>query len=185
MPFLLGVVVGASLTYNYVVLEASESEVEAVDFTLSRSVPKAIYIPALDVSADFEEPLGLNEDDQIDVPKGYDTVAWYQFSPTPGEMGPAIVLGHLDSLEGPEVFYKLRHLKKNDTIEILRADGLKAIFAVTELSWHRQTGFPTEAVYGDLDFAGLRLITCSGEYDHNQARYSHNLVVYAKLVAVR
>ena len=180
--FVLGLVVGASGVYNLTHYREPISALptEAVA-KIDASLPVRINIPAVSVEAEFEEPLGVNEAQEIEIPKNFDTVAWYQHSPTPGELGPSVILGHMDSYAGPEIFYPLRWLKAGDTIEIVREDGSTATFTVTELKWHRQSGFPTEAVYGDIDHAGLRLITCSGDYDHVERRYSHNLIVYATL----
>ena len=99
-----------------------------------------------------------------------------------GELGPAVVLGHVDSKEGPEVFYYLRELEVGDLIFIDREDGTTATFAVSRLEQHPQNGFPTEEVYGNIDHAGLRLITCSGVYNRGAARYTHNPIVFAELV---
>jgi sortase (surface protein transpeptidase) len=83
------------------------------------------------------------------------------------------------------VFFSLGQLKEGDEIEIQRVDGSIAVFAVTKLERPEQSSFPTREVYGDINHAGLRLITCTGVYDRDVLRYSHNLIVYAKLVATR
>lgn len=151
-------------------------------YVLSGSKPVRLTIPSINVDALFEEPLGLNADQGIEVPDSFDSVGWYEHGPTPGELGPAVVLGHVDSVSGPAVFYSLGQLTPGDTIAITREDGSVAVFRVTGLARYEQEGFPTELVYGDLDHAGLRLVTCSGIYDRGAQRYSHNLVVYAALI---
>lgn len=93
-----------------------------------------------------------------------------------------MILGHVDSKAGPAVFWSLGVLKPGDEVFVDRTDGSVARFVVTELRRVDQDEFPTRDVYGDIDHAGLRLITCSGTYDRGKARYSHNLIVYAKLV---
>lgn len=163
-------------------LGTSSESAEVVIAPLARAVPLRIRIPAQSIEAVFEDPLGLNYDGTIAVPVAYDTVGWYQFGPTPGEIGPAVVLGHVDSFEGPAVFYTLGQLAPGDEVLIDRADGTTATFLVERLERHEQEGFPTAEVYGDIDHAGLRLITCSGTYDRSSLRYSHNLIVYARLV---
>ena len=151
---------------------------------LPAAAPERLHIPRLALTATFTEALGLNEDRTIEVPESFASVGWYRYGPTPGELGPAVVLGHVDSYRGPAVFYSLGQLRPGDEIRIDRADGTTATFAVTRLARHAQSAFPTAAVYGDIDHAGLRLITCSGTYDRGTLRYSHNLIVYAELVAV-
>lgn len=154
---------------------------QSTQVTLAAAEPTRIRIPAIDVDTTFETPLGVNDDGTIEVPETYEQVAYYAYGPTPGERGPAVVLGHVDSYSGPAVFWPLRKLESGDQILIDRKDGTTATFLVTRLEDHEQSGFPTRTVYGDLDHAGLRLITCSGTYDRNTLEYSHNLIVFAEL----
>jgi len=150
--------------------------------TLEASIPVRIRIPKISVDARFESPLGLGSNGEIEVPEAFDTVGWYKYGPTPGERGPAVVVGHVDSLHGPEVFYRLRTLSRGDRVEIDREDGSVVVFEVTRIMQTEQDSFPTEEVYGDIDHAGLRLVTCSGSFDRGTFRYSHNLIVFARLV---
>ena len=161
--------------------EVIEGTVAVQGPVLPASEPVRIDIPTLGVSAPFETPLGLQPNNEIEVPTGYETVGYYQYGPTPGELGPAVVLGHVDSIDGPAVFYSLGQLVEGDEIDITRADGSTATFVVTRLERHLQSGFPTEQVYGNINHAGLRLITCSGTFDRGEQRYSHNLIVFAEL----
>lgn len=163
-------------------LEATQTVYVATSEVLPYAEPKRIRIPSVGIDAVFEAPLGVTEDGAIEVPKAFDTVAWYKHGPTPGERGPSIVLGHVDSYEGPEVFHPLKRLDAGEKIYIDREDGSTATFVVTKLQAYPQSGFPTGLVYGDLEYAGLRLITCSGSFDYGAQRYSHNLIVFAVLV---
>ena len=147
--------------------------------------PQRLLIPALGIDTTFGPSLGINPDQTIEVPDSFTRVGYYRFAPTPGEVGPAVVLGHVDSYEGPAVFYRLGELTGGDTIEIERTDGSVAVFVVTRLERHPQSGFPTAKVYRDLNYAGLRLITCSGTYDQATTEYSHNLIVFARLQAIK
>lgn len=155
------------------------------DAPLSPAYPEHMRIPSIGVDAPFAVPLGVDSNKEIEVPEGYEEVAYYKHGPTPGQLGPAVVLGHVDSVAGPAVFYSLGQLEEGDLIEIDREDGVTAIFEVERLERHEQRGFPTRKVYGDLAYAGLRLITCSGSYDREIQRYSHNLIVFARLVDSR
>ncbi len=144
-------------------------------------LPTTLRIPDLGLTADFTNPLGLQSNQEVEVPAEYETVGWYKHSPVPGELGPAVILGHVDSLDGPAVFYALGQLDKGDDIVIGLSDGSEATFKVTGSEKYEQSSFPTSLVYGDIDHAGLRLVTCSGWYDSDTSRYSHNRVVFAKL----
>jgi sortase (surface protein transpeptidase) len=184
----LGMAVGALLMHQYIETQFSSDPVLTGEInsapdaaSLPSSEPAYISIPTIGLSASFEEPLGLNPDRTIEVPDTYEKVGWYQFGPTPGEIGPAVVLGHVDSFRGPAVFYRLKELKEGDPIMVTRKDGSVAIFRVTAQRNYAQSDFPSELVYGDINHAGLRLITCTGVYDKGVQRYSHNLIVYAAL----
>lgn len=156
--------------------------VEESPASLARSAPILLRIPRIDVATSFAGALGLNDDNTVEVPSSYEEVGWYKYGPTPGEIGPAVVLGHVDSYQGPAVFYRLGQLEAGDLIYVDRADGSTVTFRVTSLERHPQSDFPTAKVYSDIPYAGLRLITCTGTYDRNVLRYTHNLVVFAELV---
>ncbi len=152
---------------------------------LARSLPVTLTIPALGLQAPVGE-VGLGPDGGIEVPvpgPTYDLPAWYRYSPTPGELGPAIIEGHLDTPTGePSVFYGLALLAAGNEIVITRADSQVLTFRITEVARYAKTDFPTSAVYGDLDHPGLRLLTCGGALDE-EGNYRDNVVVFATLVA--
>lgn len=152
--------------------------------TLPRSKPISIDIPAIGVHSDMQS-LGQTPDGALEVPDGalYDQAAWYRHSPTPGSLGPAIVLGHVDSAEnGPSVFFNLGELRAGDIVTIDRANGSTAVFAVDEVHSYAKDDFPTQVVYGDIDHAGLRILTCGGAFDDSAGHYLNNIVVFASLV---
>ncbi|SDO37538.1 class F sortase [Geodermatophilus sp. DSM 45219] len=145
--------------------------------------PVRMHIPAIGVTSDLLQ-LGLNPDDTVEVPPlSEDAPAgWYRHSPTPGELGPSVILGHVDSAEyGPGVFFELGALVPGDTIDVTRADGTTAVFAVDRVVSHPKAQFPTDEVYGDTDHAALRLVTCGGAFDERSRSYLENVIVYASL----
>jgi hypothetical protein len=153
----------------------------ATSSVYNSSEPVQLDIPAIELSAPFTDSLGLASNGEISVPETYTDVGWYKFSPTPGELGPSVILGHVDSYTGPAVFWSLGKVSLGDEIHVTRADGSVVTFEVEGLERYPQADFPTEKVYGNITYAGLRLITCSGTYNKGAKRYTHNLVVYAKL----
>lgn len=166
------------------VVYVSEDQVEdpvVATSTFARSAPIRLVIPKIDLDTTFEAPLGLNTDQTVSVPESYNKVGWYKNGATPGEIGPAVILGHVDSYRGVAVFFLLGQLEAGDEVEVTREDGTVATFVVTSKERVLQSEFPTEKVYGDIDHAGLRLVTCTGVYDKGDLRYSHNLIVYAEL----
>jgi sortase (surface protein transpeptidase) len=143
--------------------------------------PKQIRVDSLKINAPIVE-LGLNADRTLEVPSVASDVGWYRNSPTPGAVGASILVGHLDSVRGRAVFYDLKNIKVGDMIEIEREDGSIEAFKVDFFDVYNQDNFPTEKVYGNIDFEGLRLITCSGKYNYVHGRYTDNLVVYASKI---
>lgn len=191
----LGLIIGAAFTWRVIeVAYQTTNSFEAIEIgevatssdptaeVLGSSEPVTLHIPKLALDIPFEPPLGLKQNGEIEVPRAFDTVGWYKYGVTPGERGPAVVLGHVDSYKGPAVFYSLGQLEVGDEVAIDREDGTTAVFRVTGYERVSQSEFPTERVYGAIDHAGLRLITCTGTYSRTQDRYSHNLIVYADLV---
>ena len=152
---------------------------------LSASRPTAVRMPGIDVESSIHG-LGLDEQGQLMVPSGerYDEVAWYDGSPTPGEVGPAVLEGHVTGTGyAPSVFFELGDTRKGDRIEVDRADGSTATFEVTEVKSTPKDDFPRVDVYGATDGPELRVITCGGTYDENAGRHLDNVIVFAELVA--
>jgi sortase (surface protein transpeptidase) len=125
--------------------------------------------------------LGLRADGTLEVPKGGFPAGWYDRGPTPGEVGPAVIVGHVD-MNGPGVFYKLHSMKPGDRVTITRADGSKPVFRVKQVTQYPKNSFPTKLVYGNIDHAALRLITCGGTFNSQTGHYEDNLVVFADLI---
>ena len=149
--------------------------------TLAESLPLTVSIPALGVSSDVMR-LGLEDDGSMEVPPGAYPAGWYEGGPTPGELGPAVLAGHVDWAGDAGVFAGIGTLAAGDEIRVGRADGRIAIFRVERAERFAKDRFPTAAVYGDIDHAGLRLITCGGAFDEGVQDYRDNVVVFARLV---
>lgn len=156
--------------------------------TLASSTPTSIAIPAIAVDSALLK-LGLNANGTIQVPPLGNTpetneAAWFDGSPTPGSRGPSIIEGHIDSaFQGPSVFFKLGSLRPGDDVDVTLSDGTVAVFTVTGVREYAKAAFPTSVVYGNTDFAALRLITCGGAFDYTTGHYLSNTVVFASLTS--
>ena len=146
------------------------------------SPPVRLLIPRISVDAPVE-PGALNADGSVEVPPADrpGQVDWYREGPAPGQTGPAVILGHLDTRRGPAVFHRLPQLRPGDRIEIRRQDGGTVVFQVRELRQAPKSGFPTQAVYGDTASPQLRLITCGGRVAAD-GHYTDNIIVLADLL---
>jgi sortase (surface protein transpeptidase) len=150
---------------------------------LGASVPVHLDIPAINVSTALIE-LGLNADGTIAVPplQAGAPAGWYRNLASPGEVGPAVILGHVDTArDGPAVFYQLRELRPGDEVSVRRADGRTAVFGVDRVAEYPKAQFPSGEVYGATDRPVLRLITCGGTFDRLHRSYRGNVIVYATL----
>lgn len=131
--------------------------------------------------------LGQAADGSLAVPRpgpDYNRAGWYRYSPTPGALGPAVIVGHVDSAQGgPSVFFRLGELHPRDLVRVTRQDGTVAVFAVEQVKRYAKATFPTQLVYGNTDHAALRLITCGGRLDRRSGHYLDNVVVTASLVS--
>ncbi|MFG2797882.1 class F sortase [Streptomyces pseudovenezuelae] len=150
---------------------------------LERSVPQKVTIPSLGVSSVLET-LGQNADGAMTTPKDPDLAGWYEPGPTPGSEGPAVIAGHVTWNGADAVFKKLKTIKTGDTVEVAREDGRTVTFTVDRVEEYPKDGFPTLEVYKNLDHAGLRLVTCGGEFDADRHYYPNNVVVFATMTAV-
>jgi Sortase domain len=161
------------------------AETKPKGLVLRGSTPTHLSIPAIGVNASLLN-LGLNSDDTVQVPPLSDVAkaGWYRYSPSPGELGPSIILGHIDSARsGPGVFFKLGALRKGNTVSVRRADNGVAVFRVDAVAKYPKNHFPTSTVYGNTDHAALRLITCGGKFNSSTHHYVDNIVAYASLVS--
>ncbi|MDQ6898370.1 MAG: class F sortase [Candidatus Dormibacteraeota bacterium] len=140
--------------------------------------PQRIEIAGIGVSSTLSR-VGLEPDGTIQVPSDHDQAAWYAGGPAPGEQGPAVILGHLDSFTGPGVFWNLAKLHPGDPLTVVRQDGVAVGFHVTRVESFPRDRFPVADVYGALPGPELRLITCGGTWDWGARRYGSNLVVFA------
>jgi hypothetical protein len=145
---------------------------------LAESKPTRLQISSIEVDAPLID-VSKNPDSTLEVPKDSKVAGWYSLGPTPGEKGPSIIAGHVLDNYGVGVFWRLHEIKKGQVIEVTRADGKVAKFKVDMVKQYPQNKFPTEKVYGNIDYAGLRLITCGGTFNHLKQRYSDNTVVFA------
>ncbi|GAA1575013.1 hypothetical protein GCM10009678_67140 [Actinomadura kijaniata] len=150
---------------------------------LPASPPARLRIPDLGVDAEVMR-VGQNDDRTVQVPPfaRSDDVGWYEHGPAPGARGSSVMLGHYDDLDGQAVFFRLHRLKPGATVRVVRKDRRTAVFTVDAVERVPKWEFPRNRVYGDVRYAGLRLVTCGGAYDKRDHSYRDNVIVYAHLV---
>lgn len=158
------------------------------DVVLAPSPPIAIDVPVIGVQSNLQY-LGVTSENTPEVPAPgphYDEAAWFKYSPAPGSVGAAVIVGHVDSATGGRsVFFNLGMLRPGDEVLVTRADGSVAVFTVDGVRRYSKDEFPSVTVYGDTAHASLRLITCGGEFDRATGHYQDNIVVFASLTDTR
>lgn len=149
--------------------------------------PVQICIPVLRVAASVMQ-LGLNKDRTVEVPplSRVGDAGWYKYSAAPGESGPTVILGHVDSAQyGQGVFFRLGQLRTGDTVEVGRADGAIVSFRIDRVSEVAKNKFPTDAVYGATSHPAIRLVTCGGRFNAATSSYEDNIIAYGTLLKIR
>jgi hypothetical protein len=153
---------------------------------LEPSRPTRLVIPSIGVQARVQD-VGLADDGSVDVPSlvRHNEAGWFDRGPTPGQFGPAVIVGHADTRTGPSVFYHLGKLKPGARIEVTRRDRRVAVFEVNSVEHFGKAKLPIDRVYGDYSRPALRLVTCGGRWLGGGTGYSDNVIVFASLVASR
>lgn len=150
--------------------------------SLRRSAPTRVKIPRIGVDAPLAS-VGVLRSGEIEVPPldRPGLAGWYRLGPSPGEQGPAVILGHVNTRRGPAVFNRLRELTRGDKVTVTRTDGSTVVFTVEATEQASKHRFPTKRVYGHVDGAALRLITCGGVLNPRSHSYTDNIIIYATL----
>jgi hypothetical protein len=153
---------------------------------LEPSRPTRLVIPAIGVEAPILG-VGLADDGSVDVPPlgRHNEAGWFERGPTPGQFGPAVIVGHVDTRTGPSIFYELGRLRPGQRIEVTRRDRRVAVFEVNSVEHFGKQKLPVDRVYGDYSRPVLRLVTCGGKWLGGGAGYADNVIVFASLVASR
>jgi hypothetical protein len=160
-------------------LVGAESPAPSVQSDLS--APSRLRVAAVGIDTALQ-PLRLLADGSLPAPSEWQTAGWYASGVIPGQAGPAIIAGHVDSVSGPAVFFRLRELHPGDQATVRQQDGHLLRFVVDTVDRYSKDRFPTQAVYGLTPQPTLRLITCTGDFDSRAGSYLDNLVVSAHLV---
>lgn len=142
--------------------------------------PKRIVIPTINLRAAIV-PLGIQPDGSLATPGNFSLAGWYTGGTEPGEPGPSVIVGHVDSYLGPAVFFRLRELAPGHSIVIETANGATLTFFVERIEQYAKDRFPADEVYGPTSQRALRLITCGGKFDRAIRSYRDNIVVFARL----
>lgn len=145
------------------------------------SDPERIGLPTIGVDAPVID-LGLQADGSLEVPADFGDVGWWSGGGQPGEVEPAVLAGHVDSKDGPAVFYRLEELKAGDPVTVTGADGAAVTYRVTRSERVPKDQFPSDAVYDTTDVPEVRLVTCDGDFNRATRHYEENLVVYGRLL---
>ncbi|MCG5220490.1 class F sortase [Streptosporangium sp. KLBMP 9127] len=163
------------------VTEPASGKIRKAVPAMRRSTPVRLAVPSIGVEAPIE-PMGRMPDGTVEVPPAYrpDLTGWFDEGVTPGERGPATLLGHVDTTtDGPAVFYRLGELRPGARVRVTREDGSVAVFAITTVRMYAKDDFPARRVYGPTDAPTLRLVTCGGRFDPSRGEYLDNVVAFA------
>lgn len=141
-----------------------------------------ISIPDIGVSANTQL-LSLNSAGALLPPTNFVDAGWYSAGVLPGQIGPAIIAGHIDSGVAPAVFARLDEVKPGSRILVTLSTGRSLAFVVKTSIESAKAEFPQSTVYGNTPDAELRVITCGGVFNPATGHYLDNIVVFATLVS--
>jgi hypothetical protein len=150
-------------------------------YAVARSRPVVLSIPAIGLRTGLTT-LGLNANRTVQVPTNFNVPWWYRLGPSPGQLGSAVILGHIDSYAGPAVFFRLGDLTVGDRVAVTLSDGTTVGFKVIGVAMYLKSRFPDRLVYGPRPYGALQLVTCGGVFDSATGHYLSNLVVYTSLI---
>ncbi len=142
--------------------------------------PRTVEIPRISVRAPLEW-VRLQGPKDLEAPFKWDDAGWYSRGTRPGDIGHAVVFGHLDSTCCPAVFWNLNQLKAGDTIQI----GYRARTLTFRVIWqhvYANTQLPVRWMFGGGRQRALVMFTCAGIFHHDGTGYDHKLVLFARLV---
>jgi hypothetical protein len=167
-----------------VLLELAAAEplhgVAAVVAHTRTAVPRSLVIRSVRIRSSLQ-PLGLQADGALESPSQWQRAGWYAGGVVPGQPGPAVIAGHVDSYLGPAVFYRLHDIRRGARVRIAMSDGERLTYVVDAVKRYAKNGFPRFTVYGTTPDPELRLVTCTGRFDEAALSYVDNLVVFAHL----
>ena len=161
-----------------IIATATKREITTASFPTSQ--PVELIIPAIGLYSSVGT-LGLQSDGQVMVPTNSQSIGWYRGGVTPGQIGSAVILGHVDSYLGPGAFFNLKSLGPGDRIDVVLADGMIETFVVERVVQYSKEAFPDQLVYGSNGIRGLQLVTCGGIFDRSTGSYDSNIVVFSEL----
>jgi sortase (surface protein transpeptidase) len=167
--------------YQPSVEAAVPQDISETDAKISYN-PKSLSIPSVNVANSVTD-VGLNTDGSLQTPELFeDKIGWYKNSKKPGQIGTSVYVGHVDTYKGPSVLSRLHQASVGEKIQVVDSEGNEFTYIIDAIEQYRQDSFPSEKVYADTVDSSLRIITCSGMFDHSAQRYSHNTVVYASIL---
>jgi LPXTG-site transpeptidase (sortase) family protein len=152
---------------------------QAQAIVAAAAAPTRLLVPAIKVDATVE-PVGMDAQGRMGTPSQAGNVAWFQLGATPGDVGDAVIAGHLDWTSGPAVFWYLGRMRKGDAIKVMRSDGTSVEF-VTDTSRTVPYDSSTDSLFTKDGPPSLTLITCAGTWDRQRGTYLQRLVVHATL----
>lgn len=157
---------------------------QAKAIVAAAAAPTRVLVPSINVDAPVE-PVGLDAQGRMANPSQASNVAWYRLGTAPGDVGTAVLAGHLDWTSGPAVFWSLGKVRKGDVISVVRADGTQVKFVTESTStvpYDLAADSPANPLYSRSGPPSLTLITCSGSWDRQHSTYLQRLLVHASLV---
>jgi sortase A len=146
------------------------------------ALPSRLIIPKLEIDTDVQH-VGVTRSGNMAAPNNFTDVSWYKYGTIPGNLGSAVMAGHVDNALGtPAIFIDLPKLEIGDDVYVTDEDGRRLRFQVVDKELYPYDEAPLKRIFNESGAAYLNLITCQGEWVPEAKSAAKRLVVYTKLV---
>ncbi len=159
-------------------LSAGDTVVPLGELRPRPALPARLRVPAIDVDAPIIG-LGVLAGGELAAPSQAGDVGWFKLGVRPGEVGNALLDGHLDWYRAVGVFYYLGKLAPGDKVSVVDAAGTQYDFRVVWTELVPVDNAPMERIVGQTPVPALTLITCGGQWNRAAGEYTHRWVVRA------
>ena len=152
-------------------------------YTVAASLPRAIYINKINVSARVM-PMSINADGSVQAPRNIFDAGWYNGSVQPGEIGAMFIDGHASGATREGLFAYLDKLVEGDTLEIEKGDGSRLAYRVVHTETVNLSDVDMKKLllpYGNT-VRGMNLMTCTGNWVADQETYDKRVTVYTEQI---
>ena len=190
LRILLGSICGVIVVFGLITRESPLDSAEqnillkniSIQSALQTAFPTELSIPRLGIYAPIES-VGTLDNNAMAVPTGIGDVGWYDRGPRPGDIGSAVIAGHVNWTNGQDaVFTSLHSIEIGDTVQVINSVGSTDMFIVRAIKDYSEDSDTTDVFSSSDGSRWLNLITCDGTWDAALKTHRLRLVVFTEKI---